>query len=308
MALAALDLDGDGLSDLATADDTGGSIWLYRNHGDGTLDAPFRISFTGHLDSLRVTDVATSDFDGDGNDDLAVAIPRDGIRFGNNRVEVLFNNGDGEFRARSTLAAGYTPLNLVAADMDRDGRSDVAVVDVSVSTVQVFLNDSAGRFHAPPPWSAGRSGVEIVAGDLDGDGGHDLLVSGYAGDEILFLSNDTRLPRSEDRDHDGVPDECQSTPFHRGDSNADGDLDVSDGLCVLEYLFADGRRPPCLQAADANGDGRLDCSDAIHVLGYLFLGTVVAPVDPGPPPLPCGVGPDSSPGAQLTCEFYEACE
>jgi hypothetical protein len=300
---------------LAAADDQGGGVRLYRNRGDGTFAAPSRISFTGTAGLLRVPSIAASDFDGDGQEDLAAAVPSDGVNPGG-RVEVLFNRAQ-KFNVRKKLPAGDAPWNLVAADLDRDGIPDVAVVDVSASTVQVFLDDGAANFTTPPPVSAGQYGMKIAAGDIDGDGATDLVVNDWGKDRVLFLRNATRLPRSKDANRDGIPDECQSPPFHRGDTNGDGMVDVSDGLCLLEYLFLGtaGSRGPgggspggCLNAADANDDGAVDCSDPIFVLGWLFRGTA-APPPPGPPPAPCGRDNDApgSPG-DLGCESYPPCE
>jgi len=111
-----------------------------------------------------------------------------------------------------------------------------------------------------------------------------------------------------DRNANSIPDECEPRPrFHRGDPNGDGEIDVSDGLCTLAFLFVGGVRVSCLESLDANGDGTVDCSDAVFVLGFLFLGTM-APPDPGPPSRPCGPDPDAigDPG-DLGCESYSAC-
>jgi hypothetical protein len=93
--------------------------------------------------------------------------------------------------------------------------------------------------------------------------------------------------------------------FHRGDSNADGKLDLSDGIYALNYLFTGGSAPPCLEAANANDDAKLDISDAVYVLGYLYLGSD-APPAPGPLPDPCGPDPEGSP-TYLGCEAYTPC-
>ena len=63
-----------------------------------------------------------------------------------------------------------------------------------------------------------------------------------------------------------------------GDFNTDSDVDISDGLAMLGYLFSGANQIPCagrtggIQLADFNGDGSLDLSDAISTLGWLFLG------------------------------------
>ena len=68
----------------------------------------------------------------------------------------------------------------------------------------------------------------------------------------------------------GLPRSVSSVPFRRGDANGDGAVDVSDGVTVLLYLFAEGRAG-CLDALDADGSLVVDVTDAIAVLSYLFL-------------------------------------
>ncbi|MGQ9589145.1 MAG: dockerin type I repeat-containing protein [Planctomycetota bacterium] len=93
--------------------------------------------------------------------------------------------------------------------------------------------------------------------------------------------------------------------FHRGDANGDGGLNITDGIFVLNYLFLGGPAPGCLEAANANDDADVNITDGIYVLNYLFLGGP-APPAPGPPEVPCGPDPATSPTA-LGCEVYTEC-
>jgi hypothetical protein len=86
-------------------------------------------------------------------------------------------------------------------------------------------------------------------------------------------------------------------PFRRGDANADGQLDVSDGIFILLWRFSGGREPPCLDAADANGDGDHNLTDAVFVLNFLFAS---GDTPPQPGPRECGLGP----GPSLGCTAY----
>jgi hypothetical protein len=146
----------------------------------------------------------------------------------------------------------------------------------------------------------------VACADLDSDGTGDLIAN-TSGEFYVFL-NRTLPAASTDGNHNQIPDECEARPrFHRGDVNDDGILDISDGLCVLKFLFEGARRPSCLESSDANNDGSVDCSDSIMILGYLFLGSP-PPQEPGPPPAPCGL--DSDPAGtvgDLGCSTYEAC-
>jgi hypothetical protein len=60
--------------------------------------------------------------------------------------------------------------------------------------------------------------------------------------------------------------------FRRGDTNRDGDVNVSDPISTLGWLFRGAAAPPCDDAMDANDDGRVDISDPVRVLRYLFMG------------------------------------
>lgn len=105
-------------------------------------------------------------------------------------------------------------------------------------------------------------------------------------------------------------------PFLRGDSNADGKLDLSDSVATLNYLFIGGAEPTCLDASDANDDEKVDISDGIYTLTFLFLGG-----DPIPSPTSlcyqsCGLDftpPAPAPGtiepagSIVSCKAYSQC-
>jgi hypothetical protein len=65
--------------------------------------------------------------------------------------------------------------------------------------------------------------------------------------------------------------------FTRADCDASADLDLTDGVFSLDFLFRGGPPPPCEAACDSNFDGRFDLADPVYTLNYLFLG--------GPPPM-----------------------
>ena len=110
-----------------------------------------------------------------------------------------------------------------------------------------------------------------------------------------------------DNDCNGLVDAadpgCFSSSVRPGDCNGDGQLDVSDPICLLGHLFlGDTESLPCaggtlddeanIDLLDVNGDGGTDISDAIHALRFLFSG--------GPPPVQ-GTSCVFVPGCPHTC-------
>jgi len=88
--------------------------------------------------------------------------------------------------------------------------------------------------------------------------------------------------------------------LENGDVNSDGDLDLSDPIYLLSYLYSGGPEPAPIACAtaysdllngDSNGDGDLDVSDPINLLSFLFSG--------GPGPVDaCGLGDGGGGSAQ----------
>ena len=136
------------------------------------------------------------------------------------------------------------------------------------------------------------------------EAGREYLVFAFGEAQELFtnICSRTALSREGDADGLGPPVWVRGSPksFRRGDTDADGSLDMSDAIRLLGHLFLGGEAPSCVDAADANDDAVLDLADAVHVLQFLFLG--------GPPPaLPFpACGPDPT-GDSFSCALEAGC-
>jgi PKD repeat protein len=84
--------------------------------------------------------------------------------------------------------------------------------------------------------------------------------------------------------------------FLRGDTDGNGQINLSDPIALLRFLFSGGLRPACADAADVTDDGRLDVADAAFALDFLFRS--------GRYPQP----PYPDPGMDPTADELEACD
>ena len=84
--------------------------------------------------------------------------------------------------------------------------------------------------------------------------------------------------------------------FERGDSNRDGQVDLSDSVAILGNLFLGDAALPCEDAADANDDGAINIADPVTLLNSLFLGAGAIPAPTG------GKGQDPT-SDRLLCAF-----
>jgi hypothetical protein len=89
------------------------------------------------------------------------------------------------------------------------------------------------------------------------------------------------VSRDQGFNYEEVP---AGTPFIRGDANNSGEVDITDGIVILEDLFLGNRAlAPCRDALDANDSGELDISDPIYLLTALFVGgDAIKPPYPNP--------------------------
>ena len=95
--------------------------------------------------------VATSDFNGDGTPDLAVA------NQGANNVSVLLGSGTGTFAAAIHYSTGTAPYSVAIGDFDRNGTPDLAVANNGSNNVSILLGNGNGTFVAGVPYGAGTA-------------------------------------------------------------------------------------------------------------------------------------------------------
>ena len=275
------DLDGDGTTDVVAVVNSGFEDATI-SFGPAAPDRSTRTLSFARSRSVRLSDASLSvrlfdlsdlrygDLDGDGEDDLMLALDAQGDRgrTGFGRLLVTVTEA-GDVEGRETLYDGttYPAWNVRYAaglgDVDGDGIDDVAVVHGPVAfgadpRVEVyvggtpFLNGPARVLRAAGP--SGRLVPSDVAGvDFDGDGVRDIAVT--------FVSTDVQTPASPSAavwfggdaldDQPGWTYTCDDAACQGygdaynlgvGDLNADGVRDVVLGGRGVSVLYG-GPRP-----------------------------------------------------------------
>jgi hypothetical protein len=258
-AAVAADLNGDSAPDLAVANGSDDTVSVLLNNGGGFFFAPQTFAA-----GTRPVSLAAADFDGDGVPDLAVV---NGV-VGTGTIRVLLGHGDGTFGPAQVYTVGKEPTSVATADLNGDGRPDLAVANADSgsfqkSTVSVLLNQGGGTFGAAVGYAVGLDPQAVVAGDFNGDGRPDLAVAnkdleGPGPISVLLGKGDGTFQPALSWDSGGGPVALAVADFDR-----DGRLDLA---------VANGGRSVA-SVMRGNGDGTFD-SPKSHVGGLSTVGLV----------------------------------
>jgi len=291
-SLFAADFTGDGRADLAVASRGGNMVSILANQ---TAPLAATASFAARVDFATGTapaSVVAVDLNGDGRMDLAVA------NSGDNTVSLLMNTiAAGEvqpaFAAKTDFGTGATPSDIAVADLDGDGRMDLALSNSGDNTVSVFANQtevgSMTAALAPPTNAAtGAMPMAVAADDLNGDLRADLVSVNTGASTVTAIVNTTAVPAPPSSLAFRAPavfPTVAATPtqgdytFAFGDLNQDGAFDIvvtnddEDTISVIVNTTAIGATtataaatlrlpagdgPRGVGIADMNADGKND--------------------------------------------------
>jgi hypothetical protein len=181
------DFNHDGRADLAVAN-AAGSISIFLGDGSGGFGAATNFAAGSVAVSVTVGNFNGDTYsNGDPIWDLAVT------DFPSGQVFVLLGNGDGTFRTGTTnsFAVGDQPLLVAEADLNNDGKADLAVLDYSNGgEVSVLLGNGDGTFNAATHFGVGPSPAGFAVGDFNNDGKEDLAVANHGSGQVSILLGD----------------------------------------------------------------------------------------------------------------------
>ncbi|HEU0051329.1 MAG TPA: FG-GAP-like repeat-containing protein, partial [Patescibacteria group bacterium] len=170
------DWNGDGRVDAAVVNRVNppdAAMTLVFGKGGGVFDTPVKNA----LYSYPFPGIQAVDLNGDGKLSLVAAVTPASV--------LLFvGNGSGSFQAPVSLSATAEPHWLVADDLNRDGRGDVAasIADSANSRngINVFLGQGNSVLHAAVGYDnngAGYNADALVSADLNSDNAPELVLA-----------------------------------------------------------------------------------------------------------------------------------
>lgn len=240
------DLDGDGRAEIIVANRADNTVSVLRNTaGIGSINAG---SFAAKIDyavGSAPEGIAVTDFDRDGQPDIAVANSGAGTLSVLKNQTTLGDINTGSFLTAIDFTTGSAPKQLFARDLDGDGRPDIAVTNSGANSISVFRNTAtagvinSGTFAAGVTFTTGAQPTGITGGDMDGDGKTELIVTNSSANAISVFYN------------------TAVSGF------------ITSGSFAAKVDFVTGNQPKAVTMSDFDGDGKADICVANNAAGYL---------------------------------------
>ena len=188
---AAGDLNGDGKMDLVipyggdkVCGSTAGTVsgyYVALGNGDGTFGTATFVTYGSVLYSLQLADI--------NNDGKLDMILNDEPLVANTgfKLSTAIGKGDGTFATPVSLLTNYLIPNVVAADVNNDGKVDLVLTSEEVQSnttstggILVITGNGDGTFNTPAELGEGNFFYGLQVADMNGDGNADILATLYS--------------------------------------------------------------------------------------------------------------------------------
>jgi len=278
-SVALADFSGDGLTDIAIAENSARRVRIMRNNGNSTFTQIHATTCVADPVSL-----AAGDVDGDGDIDLAVGL-------WGSILYILKNTGNGTFAAPVSYSAG--PISYVVALGDLDGDLDLDLAVANLTNVLVLKNNGNGTYAAAVSYPAGGSAACVALEDLDRDGDLDIAAANEQHNTVSVLRNNGNGTFATPVNY---PAGATSRFVAAADLDQDHDIDLATANLGAAYLSVfqnngDGTYQPAISlpipgSAQMLTTGRLDANASTDLVVAISGGGVAVLLNASTPVSP----------------------
>lgn len=188
---------------------------------------------------------------------------------------------------------GPTMCNCFALSADEGTfawfEEDAEILDSNGRSISVFfwnfqyfsrMGDSllpdvvCARAYTSPYGGIGGGPLEIffkLKINIEGEYGN-VYVDSCGGPECCWLWQSWDSEIYPDFNYDGSAHMIHYGGYICGDANSDDQVNVSDAVFLVNYVFTGGFAPDPMEAGDVNCDGACNVSDAVGIINFVFTG------------------------------------
>jgi len=175
--------------------------------------------------------------------------------------------------AKTDYLTGSRSQAVAVADLNGDGKLDVAIGNLDSATISVYLGNGDGTFKRLADFATGLYPNGVAVGDFNGDGKPDLALANGSGTVSILLGNGD----GSFQPHVDYAAGPAAFSLAIGDFNGDGKLDLAvannnsnlsgtvsillgngDGSFQTHVDYPVGMGPYSVAVGDFNRDGKLD--------------------------------------------------
>ncbi|WP_149499941.1 FG-GAP-like repeat-containing protein [Roseiconus lacunae] len=259
------DFNGDGHTDLVTANSGDSTMTILYGSSTGVLGNAHHLNVGP--DAWFVDSIASSDFNGDGIDDLAHSNYEAA-----GSISIFLGSTTGPPILIDDFPVGNRPNSIRAANLNADQFLDLVVANYFGADVSVLMGMGDGTFaNAVHVSTGGARANSIEIADLNLDGHADVIVGDSIGSHVTVLIGSANGTLTVAEQYD-LPDDVADLVAL--DANLDGKLDVASvsreegsmtillgdggGELSIDRSFIGSPGAAMIETGDVNGDGAAD--------------------------------------------------